>query len=60
MSNFDGLGHYRTTTTGGNFDGENVKVHFTNFNPGSMPDADDPWLVNLFDETSVTEGGETA
>jgi hypothetical protein len=32
-SSFDGLGHYRTTTTNGNFDAGNVREAFTNYNP---------------------------
>ncbi|NJL28955.1 MAG: hypothetical protein HC897_14235, partial [Thermoanaerobaculia bacterium] len=32
-SAFDGLGHYRQSTTGGNFGRANVRSAFTNFNP---------------------------
>jgi hypothetical protein len=32
-SGFDGLGHYRTQTTEGNFAGGNVRTHFVNYNP---------------------------
>jgi len=32
-SSFDGLGHYRTMTTGGTFDSGNVRTSTTNYNP---------------------------
>ncbi len=32
-SDFDGLGHYRVTTTGGNFDAGNTRTETTGFNP---------------------------
>jgi RHS repeat-associated protein len=34
-SDFDGFGHYRTTTNGGNFSGANVRSETTDYNPGS-------------------------
>ncbi|MCP3935297.1 MAG: hypothetical protein GY708_07985, partial [Actinomycetia bacterium] len=33
-SDFDGLGHYRATTTGGTFPGNNLRTTHTEFNPG--------------------------
>jgi RHS repeat-associated protein len=33
LSGFDGLGHYRTATTGGNFGAGDVRVTTTDFNP---------------------------
>ncbi|NJM54873.1 MAG: hypothetical protein HC841_02130 [Verrucomicrobiae bacterium] len=33
FSDFDGLGHYRTATTGGNFGSGNVRAATTDFNP---------------------------
>lgn len=72
-SDFDGLGHYRTVTTGGDFDGEDVRVTFTGFNPDSNGDYPEypaapnttpgpgvPWLINLYDKTTATQGTETA
>ena len=32
-SNFDGVGHYRSQQTEGNFPGSNVRTHFGNYNP---------------------------
>lgn len=70
-SSFDGLGHYRQVTTGGNFDAGNVTTSFTNYNPGLgtlQVDAAGnrqpgyttlamtaPWVTNTFTETSVSE-----
>ncbi len=34
-SDYDGLGHFRRQETSGNFAGENRRVSFTNYNPGS-------------------------
>ncbi|MFL6194034.1 MAG: RHS repeat-associated core domain-containing protein [Thermoanaerobaculia bacterium] len=34
-SNFDGLGHYRSTATDGNFAAGNVRTVFTNYNPSN-------------------------
>jgi YD repeat-containing protein len=71
-TSFDGLGHYRTTTTGGNFDGQNVRVATTNYNPGkAMPSKPFPgspsyyiptiahdaeWLLETYDSRTATEG----
>ncbi len=70
-SDFDGLGRYRTATTNGTFDAGNVRVTNTNYNPdvGSYseqapgaftpPSTTDPWVLNTYDETSVTESAST-
>ena len=34
FSDFDGLGHYRSVVTGGNFPTGNVRTAFTDYNPG--------------------------
>jgi RHS repeat-associated protein len=34
FGDFDGVGHYRTSTTGGDFDAGNVRETVTEFNPG--------------------------
>jgi hypothetical protein len=63
-SDFDGLGHYRRVTTGGNFGAGNVRESFTNFNPGSCatctPSTSAPWVLGTFDYQEVTEAGVTA
>jgi RHS repeat-associated protein len=65
-SDFDGLGNFRTETTGGNFDSANVRTTTTSWNPtrgiypGSfvLPAPGDPWVLGTFDETTVTEGSD--
>jgi len=56
FSDFDGLGHYRTRQTGGNFPGSNVRTSFTFYNPTggtygqsnfSMLPASSPWVLNM-------------
>lgn len=75
-SNFDGLGHYRQSTTNGNFSAGNVRTHVTNYNPtvGTLNlDANGnplpgftmlapsfPWLLYTYDEQTVSEGSATA
>ncbi|HEX2121773.1 MAG TPA: hypothetical protein VHL59_09035, partial [Thermoanaerobaculia bacterium] len=65
-SDFDGLGHYRTTTNSASFD---VLSHTarTDYNPGGgsfpgsfvMPSPTAPWLLNLYSSTKVTHGAQT-
>ena len=52
-SHYDGLGHYRTATTSGNFPSGNVRTTTTGFNPGpsgSYPD------YTVADDNSVSGG----
>src|SRR5690606_2464628 len=58
LSNFDGFGHYRTITTGGNFDAGNVRVETTQYNPSPAPT--DNWVLDVYSHRDVTEGGVTA
>ncbi|MBI4914332.1 MAG: RHS repeat-associated core domain-containing protein [Acidobacteria bacterium] len=72
MSDFDGLGHYRTTTLGGNFGAGDDRVTWVNFNPtlGNYPPAaptsvpwfpeGSRWIINTFTDSRATEGGVTA
>ena len=75
FSDFDGLGHYRTVTTGGNFPAGNVRTTFTGFNPGHdlvlgadffvqsgyvMWPASAKWVLGTFSEQAVSEGSATA
>lgn len=71
-SGFDGLGHYRTSQTGGNFPIGDSKTDFTNYNPAagtyeldangnpkpgfSMWSSATPWILETFSETKVTQG----
>lgn len=57
FSNFDGLGHYRTRTTGGNFPGNNTRINTVQFNPGvgtygqagyAPWPASSPWVLNTY------------
>jgi RHS repeat-associated protein len=69
-SDFDGLGHYRTSKTNGNFPlGRNARTTTTLYNPGAgtygtasfaMPSAQSPWVLGTYTQQSVTEGGRTA
>jgi RHS repeat-associated protein len=65
---FDGLGHFRTSATNGNFPSGNVRTTWTNFNPtlGDYPPARTgsswfpegaPWVINTFTDASVGEPG---
>ena len=64
-SDYDGLGHYRTTTTDSNFPSSHTHVETTNFNPGrgTFPGdyapfpAGSEWLIALFDTQSASEAG---
>jgi RHS repeat-associated protein len=70
-SDFDGLGHFRTSTTGGNFEpnaAANTIQTTTDFNPlrGTYPDtfvmpsAGVPWIIGLYDRQDRSFGGATA
>ena len=68
LSDFDGLGHYRTRQTGGNFPGSNVRTSFTHFNPGqgtygqanfSMLPSGSPWVLNTYAFDWDAEGTNT-
>jgi RHS repeat-associated protein len=69
-SDFDGLGHYRTVTTGGNLfktvfpqvSGSDERISYTNFNPGVVYDSSKQtvtlpsrWLLGTYDRTEVKE-----
>jgi len=69
-SDFDGLGHFRTSQTGGNFSASNVRVITTTYNPGlgasyedtngqtvmRLPAPEDPWILDTYTSIAVTEG----
>jgi RHS repeat-associated protein len=63
FSDFDGLGHFRTSVTSGTFSGQNNRTTTTNYNPGAsvqtLPAAADPWVLGIYDLQTITEGGET-
>jgi RHS repeat-associated protein len=71
-SDFDGLGHFRSSVTDGNFEPDaaaNVIQTTTNFNPSGgtypgtsfvMPGDDVPWIIGLYDRQDRTQGGVTA
>ncbi|HTG33118.1 MAG TPA: hypothetical protein VLB76_09320 [Thermoanaerobaculia bacterium] len=75
-SGFDGLGHYRTQTTEGNFDAGNVRTHFANYNLAqgtyavnpvtntgagySLFPAGSPWVLEAPSSMSDSEGSATA
>jgi YD repeat-containing protein len=69
-SGYDGFGHYRTSTTSGTFEGNNVRISTTNFNPGSNDRAkgsngllaikvNEPWILGTYDSATVSEGAAT-
>lgn len=74
-SEFDGLGHYRKSITGGNFESGN-RTTVTNYNPArgifeldangalkpgySMVPLSSPWIVTGYDYQRVTEGTQTS
>ncbi|KAB2964106.1 MAG: hypothetical protein F9K16_05075 [Thermoanaerobaculia bacterium] len=62
-SNYDGVGHYRTTVSQGNFPSNApVRTATTGFNPGlTFPiSPSTPWILGTFDSTEVSEvGGAT-
>ena len=59
LSNFDGLGHYRTSTTGGNFVAANERVTTVNHNPeAGIFDYDantDTMVENTFEQIDASE-----
>jgi RHS repeat-associated protein len=64
FSDFDGVGHHRTTTTNGSFAAGNVRTETTRFNPGRgtypgsyvpVPSTE-PWVLNTFTEKTAAEG----
>ncbi len=68
FSSFDGLGHYRTATTNGNFSSGNVRTITTNYDSATgnypsggyvPPTTSDPWVLETYDERTVSEGGTT-
>jgi RHS repeat-associated protein len=68
FSDFDGLGHYRTQQTGGNFPGSNVRTSFTYYNPAqgtygqsnfSMLPSSSPWVLNTYAFDWDAEGSNT-
>jgi RHS repeat-associated protein len=68
FSDFDGLGHYRTHQTGGNFPGSNVRTSFTYYNPAqgtygqssfSMLPASSPWVLGTYAFDWDAEGSST-
>ncbi|HEV7505183.1 MAG TPA: RHS repeat-associated core domain-containing protein [Thermoanaerobaculia bacterium] len=75
-SQFDGVGHYRSQDTEGNFPGSNVRHHFANSNPargtyvvnptantgsGFTPvPSSSPWVLETMTYASDTENGATA
>lgn len=68
LSGYDGVGHYRTTTTTSNIGFTNDRIVTTNFNPGRSPwtpwPVGDPWILGTFNWTRAEEpgaiGGSTA
>jgi len=78
FSNFDGLGHYRTVSTGGNFGAGDIRSATVDYNPDrgtltvldidqsqlggnfQLPGPNEPWVLNTFRESRVSEGGQTA
>jgi YD repeat-containing protein len=59
-TDFDGLGHYRTTETTGSVDGDAVRRTITNYNPGAKTYPDtfvlpSVWVLNTYDSTKVEE-----
>lgn len=64
LSDFDGVGHYRTVATNGNFAAGNVRTEMTDFNPsrGTYPGSYVPippaekWVLGTFASKTVAEG----
>lgn len=58
-SDWNGLGKFRTTVTGGNFDGQNKRTNFADYdNTVPLPSA--PWILNTYTNETVTENNQTA
>ncbi len=68
LSSFDGLGHYRTTQSGVDFDTTAVRTETTDFNsgrgtyPGSftMLGSSEKWILDTYALQQATEAGKTA
>jgi RHS repeat-associated protein len=67
LTDYDGLGHYRTTTLAGNFGSGDSRVTTTTYNegqsyPGSYtpPAPTDPWILGTFDRIQVTQGSDSS
>lgn len=56
-SDFDGFGHYRTTTTRSNSPDSVARTTRVNYLPEVTSDR---WLLELFDERTVTEGSRSS
>ncbi|MFY9824607.1 MAG: RHS repeat-associated core domain-containing protein [Thermoanaerobaculia bacterium] len=75
-SQFDGVGHYRSQSTEGNFPGSNARTHFANANPSqgtyvvnaaantgsgfSPVPSSSPWVLETMTYIADTENGATA
>ena len=69
-SDFDGLGHYRVVTTGGDFGSGNSRQTTTAYNgtlsyPQGTPPAEwwpsaSPWVINTYASSKSAEGGDIA
>ncbi len=67
LSDFDGLGHYRTTISSGNFSSGNDRTTRVNFNPSSgtypgsfvLPPPSGPWILGTYDLQQTTEGSSS-
>ena len=64
---FDGLGHYRSHSTGGNFPGSNVRSSAVGYNPGqgtygqagyAMWPTGSPWVLGTYSFAWESEGGQ--
>lgn len=67
FSDFDGLGHYRSRSTGGNFPGSNVRTAWVGYNPGqgtygqpgyTMWSTSSPWVLNTYAFSWESEGSQ--
>lgn len=54
-SDYDGLGHYRHSVTGGDFERENARSTFVKYNPNGVPSLTQPWILNTYAWQSTTE-----
>ena len=69
-SDYDGLGHFRVVTTGGDFGSGNTRQTTTAYNgtlsyPPATPPAEwwpytSPWIINTYTSSKVAEGGSVA
>lgn len=67
-SEFDGLGHYRRSVTGGNFGSADVRETYLNYDAATgnypsagfqMPTLSGAWVLNVLSQQKVTEGTNT-